>query len=200
MLKNREITITEKDYLTFRYFAFLYDYSSITTVFWVSAISIAVLVDYVINQRNLLIALIGAFMIINYIQSIFFKMPETAKSEYSSRRFPNSEYTFSLSENTLTIIRENSKNSEIALTSLHSAFETLHQFCFFISQNNYVILPKNKLSNEEKDYVRRIIFSLPRKNRKNPFAPGLKRSLKNLFMILFITVCAIIMIIAYKIV
>lgn len=200
MLKNREITITEKDYLTFRYFAFLYDYSSITTVFWVSAISIAVLVDYVINQRNLLIALIGAFMIINYIQSIFFKMPETAKSEYSSRRFPNSEYTFSLSENTLTIIRENSKNSEIALTSLHSAFETLHQFCFFISQNNYVILPKNKLSNEEKDYVRRIIFSLPRKNRKNPFAPGLKRSLKNLFMILFITVCAIIMIFAYKIV
>lgn len=200
MLKNREITITEKDYLTFRYFAFLYDYSSITTVFWVTAISIAVLVDYAINQRNLLIALIGAFMIINYIQSIFFKMPETAKSEYSSRRFPNSEYTFSLSESTLTIIRENSKNSEIELTSLHSAFETFHQFCFFISQNNYVILPKNRLSDEEKKFVRRTIFSLPRKNRKNPFAPGLKTSLKNLFMILFITICAIIMIIAYKIV
>ena len=32
MLENKQITITEKEYLTFRYFAFLYDYSSITAL------------------------------------------------------------------------------------------------------------------------------------------------------------------------
>ena len=199
MLENKQITITEKDYLTFRYFAFLYDYSSITTVLWVTAISIAVLVDYAFTQRNLLIALVAIFMIVNYMQNIFVKMPQTAKSEYSSKTFPNPSYTFSLTGKTLTLMRENSSDSVIELEKLHSAFETIHHFCFFISMNNYVILPKNKLTDEEKLFVRKTIFALPYKNRKNPFAPGLKTSLKNLLMILFITLCGIILIISYKI-
>ena len=155
MLENKQINITEKDYLSFRYFAFLYDYSSITTVLWVTAISIAVLIDYAFTQRSLLIALIAIFMLINYGQNIFFKMPQAAKSEFSSRKFPNSSYCFSLTDKTLTLIRENSKESVIELRNLHSAFETIYQFCFFISQNNYVILPKNKLTDEEKLFVRK---------------------------------------------
>lgn len=199
MLENKQITITEKDYLTFRYFAFLYDYSTIATMFWVIAISIAVLIDYAFTQRSLIIALVAIFMLVNYGQNIFVKMPRTAKSEYSSRKFPNSSYSFSLTDKTLTLIRENSKDSVIELKNLHSAFETIYQFCFFISQNNYVILPKNKLTDEEKLFVRNTIFALPYKNRKNPFAPGLKTSLKNLLMILFITICGVVLIISYKV-
>jgi len=199
MLENKQITITEKDYLTFRYFAFLYDYSTIATMFWVIAISIAVLIDYAFTQRSLIIVLVAIFMLVNYGQNIFVKMPQTAKSEYSSRKFPNPSYSFSLTDKTLTLMRENSKDSVIELKNLHSAFETIYQFCFFISQNNYVILPKNKLSDEEKLFVRNTIFALPYKNRKNPFAPGLKTSLKNLLMILFITICGIILIISYKV-
>ena len=193
MLENKQITITEKDYLTFRYFAFLYDYSTIVTMFWVVAISIAVLVDYASTQRSLIIALVAIFMLVNYGQNIFVKMPQTAKSEYSSRKFPNSSYAFSLTDKTLTLMRENSKESVIELKNLHSAFETIYQFCFFISQNNYVILPKNKLTDEEKLFVRKTIFALPYKNRKNPFAPGLKTSLKNFLMILFITILNLLM-------
>ena len=199
MLENKQITITEREYLTFRYFAFLYDYSSITTVLWVTAISIAVLVDYAFTQRSLIMALIAVFMLVNYGQNIFFKMPQTAKSEFSGRKFPNSSYTFSLTDKTLTLLRENSKDSVIELTNLHSAFETIYHFCFFISQNNYLILPKSKLTDEEKLFVRKTIFALPYKNRKNPFAPGLKTSLKNLLMILFITICGLILIISYKV-
>ena len=199
MLKEKEIKITRKDYLTFRYFAFLYDYSSIATTFWVSAISIAVIVDYFFTQRSTIIALIGVFMIISYINSIFVKMPRAAKEDYERRSFPNSKYTFSLTENTLTLLRDNGKNSEIALTTLHSAFETIHHYCFFISQNNYLILPKDRLTSEEKEFVRKTIFSLPRKNRKNPFAPPLRTSLKNLFIMIFITICAVIMVIANKV-
>lgn len=200
MLENKEITITEKDYLTFRYFAFLYDYSSITTVFWITAISIFAIVDYAINRRSLLITLVAIFMLVIQIQNIFVKMPQTAKSEYSSRSFPNPHYTISLTGDTLTLSREKSKDSVIKLTALHSSVETIHQFCFFISSNNYVILPKHKLTDEEKAFIRNTILALPAKNRKNPFAPGLKTSIKNLAMILFITICAIILIISYKVV
>lgn len=198
MLKDKKVEITKKDYLAFRYFAFLYDYTGLVTVFWVCILSAFVLVDYIITRRNLLIALIAVFMPASYINSIFFKLPKTAKEEYDSGAFSNPKFTLSLTGDTLSILRENSKVSEIQLTKLYSAFETYRQFCFFVSKNNYIILPKNLLTDEETKFVHKTVKSLPRANRKNPFQVELRTTLKNLFMLIFITICAVIMIISYK--
>lgn len=199
MIKDKKVEITKRDYLTFRYFAFLYDYTEVLTVLWVCAVSIFILFDFFITRRNLIIALIALFMPISYINSIFFKLPENAKKEYDSHTFSNPEFTLSITEETLTIIRESSTPSVIELKKLNSAFETLKQFCFFVSKNNYIILPKNLLSEKELDFVRKTIKSLPKANRKNPFSQGIKSALKNVFMMAFITICAVIMVLAYKI-
>lgn len=199
MIKDKKIEISKKDYLTFRYFAFLYDYTELFTVLWVCAVSIFILFDFFTTRRNLIIALIALFMPISYINSIFFKLPENAKKEYDSRTFSNPEYTLSVTSKNLTISRETSTPSVIELDKLHSAFETFKQFCFFISNNNYIILPKNILSDDELSFLRKTIKSLPKANRKNPFSQGVKAALKNIFMLAFITICAVLMILAYKI-
>lgn len=199
MIKDKKIEISKKDYLTFRYFAFLYDYTELFTVLWVCAVSIFILFDFFTTRRNLIIALIALFMPISYINSIFFKLPENAKKEYDSRTFSNPEYTLSVTIKNLTISRETSTPSVIELDKLHSAFETFKQFCFFISNNNYIILPKNILSDDELSFLRKTIKSLPKANRKNPFSQGVKAALKNIFMLAFITICAVLMILAYKI-
>lgn len=199
MIKDKKIEISKKDYLTFRYFAFLYDYTELFTVLWVCAVSIFILFDFFTTRRNLIIALIALFMPISYINSIFFKLPENAKKEYDSRTFSNPEYTLSVTGKNLTISRETSTPSVIELDKLHSAFETFKQFCFFISNNNYIILPKNILSDDELSFLRKTIKSLPKANRKNPFSQGVKAALKNIFMLAFITICAVLMILAYKI-
>lgn len=199
MLKNKHVKITQKDYITFRYFAFLYDYTGIATIIWVSLLSLFVLWDYFMTQRSIIIAVIGVYMIISYINSIFVKLPKTAKEEYQAGTFPNPQFAISLTDSSLSILRENSTPSEIDLTSLYSAFETLKQFCFFISKNNYIILPKNILTDEEIKFVRSVITALPRKNRRNPFSVGIKATVKNIATLAFVTVCAVIIIISYKV-
>ena len=199
MIKDKKIEISKKDYLTFRYFAFLYDYTEVFTVLWVCLVSIFILCDFFITRRNLIIALIALFMPISYINSIFFKLPEKAKKEYDSHTFSNPEFTLSITNESLTISRQTSTHSVIELNKLHSAFETFKQFCFFVSNNNYIILPKNLLSEDEFNFLRKTIKSLPKATRKNPFSQGIKSALKNIFMLAFITICAVLMILAYKI-
>lgn len=199
MLKDKKVEITKKDYLTFRYLGFIYDYSSIITVLWVSVLSIFVLADYALNKRSLIIAIIALFMLISYINSIFFKMPKTAKQEFENKTFPNPEYTISIDENKLTVLRATSTPSEIEFSSLYSTFETVKQFCFFVSENNYLILPKTLLTKEEIVALKKIIKSLPTENKRNPFSVGMKALLKTFFMLLFITICAVLIVLAYKI-
>ena len=182
MIKDKKVEITKKDYLTFRYFAFLYDYSEVLTVLWVCAVSIFILCDFFITRRNLIIALIALFMPISYINSIFFKLPNKAKKEYESHTFSNPEFTLSITDENLIISRETSTPSAIELKKLSSAFETCKQFCFFISKNNYIILPKNILTDDELSFVRKTIKSLPKEKKKNPFSQGVKAMLKNVFM------------------
>lgn len=199
MIKEKEIEITKKDYLTFRYLGFLYDYTGIIKTLWVLGISIAVIIDFFITRRSVIIALLGVFMFVSYVNSIFFKLPKIARAEFDNKTFPNPKYKFSISETTLYILRENSSPSEINLSRLHSAFETNKQFCFFISKNNYIILPKSTLMEDEIRFIKKAIKSLPRQNKKNPFAVELRTSIKNLFYIIFITVCAVLLIYVYKI-
>ena len=198
MIKDKKVEITKKDYLAFRYLAFVYDYTEIFTVIWVTLMSIALLIDYVITRRSLVIALIALFMPLSYINSIFIKLPEKAKKEYDSRTFSNPDFTISITNEILTISRATTTPSDIELKGLFSAFETIKQFCFFVSRNNYIIVPKNLLTNTEIDFLRKIIKSLPREKRRNPFSQGIKSALKNIFMLAFITVCAVLMILAYK--
>ncbi len=199
MIKEKKVNISSKDYITFRYFAFLYDYTGLATIIWVSIISLFILWDYFMTQRSFIIAVIGIYMLVSYISSIFVKLPKTAREEYENKTFSNPEYAFSLTESTLTILRETSTPSNIELTSLYSAFETLNQFCFFVSKNNYIILPKNILSKEEKLFIHHTIKALPRKNRINPFSVGIKATIKNIATLAFITICAVIIIISYKV-
>ncbi len=199
MLKDKKVDISAKDYRTFRYFAFLYDYTGIFTIIWVSCLSLFVLWDYFMTQRSFIIAVIGIYMLVSYINSIFVKLPKTAKEEYASGSFPNPHYTISLTSDTLSIIRESSTPSVIELKSLYSAYETVKQFCFFISKNNYIILPKNILTDDEKKSVRSVISALPRKNKRNPFSVGLKATIKNISTLAFVTACAVILIISYKV-
>ena len=199
MIKDKKVEISKKDYLTFRYFAFLYDYTGVATVIWVSLLSLFVLWDYFMTQRSFLIAAIAIFMLASYIRSIFFTLPQSARTEYDSGTFPNPKFTLSLSGSIITIVRESSTPSEIELKSLYSAFETYSQFCFFISKNNYIILPKNLLTKEESAYVRSAIKALPRTNRRNPFSVGMKATVKNIATLAFITACAVLLIISYKV-
>ena len=137
-------------------------------------------------------------MLVSYVNSIFVKLPKTAKEEYNAGTFSNPHYTISLSDDTLSIMRETSTPSVIKLQSLYSAYETIKQFCFFVSKNNYIILPKSILTDEEKKYIRSVIWALPRKNRRNPFSAGLKTTVKNIATLAFVTICAVIIIISYK--
>ena len=52
---------------------------------------------------------------------------------------------------------------------------------------------------DEIRFIKKAIKSLPRQNKKNPFAVELRTSIKNLFYIIFITVCAVLLIYVYKI-
>ncbi|MFA7637471.1 MAG: hypothetical protein WCX81_06885 [Monoglobales bacterium] len=198
MIKDKNIEISKKEYLTFRYFAFLYDYTGVAVVLWTTFLGLVVLWDYFMTRRSFIIAVIGIYMIASNINNIFFKMPKTARTEYASGTFSNPKYTFSLTEDTITISRETTSPSVIGLTNLYSVFETFFHFCFFISKNNYLILPKSLLSDDEIAFVRKAKKALPRINRRNPFSPGIKAAIKKIATLAFITVCAIIVVIAYK--
>lgn len=200
MIKDKKVEISKKDYVTFRYFAFLYDYTGIATTVWTTLLSLFVLWDYFMTQRSFLIAAIAVFMIVSNIRSIFFIMPQNAKQEYDSKTFSNPEFTLSLCEETLTIKRETSSPSNIELKSLYSAFETYLQFCFFVSKNNYIILPKNLLTKEERAYMRSAVKALPRKTRRNPFSVGMKATIKNVASLAIVTLCVVFFILAYKII
>ncbi len=199
MIKEKKMKITEKDYMTFKLWAFLHDYVSVLSIVWTCALSVVVLIDFVLTRRSLLIAALAVAMPAIYIKNIFFQLPKNSKAEYESGAFPNPEACISLTENSLTILRENSSPSEIKLNQLFSSFESAKQFYFFISQHNYIILPKNILTKEEISEISRTIKALPRKNRKNPFSMSFGKALRSVLSLLFITLCVIMVLVAYKI-
>ena len=198
MIKDKNIEISKKDYLAFKYFAVLYDLPGLTTVVWVFSVSLAVLIDYFYTQRSFIILLIALLMSGMYINNLFFKTPKVAKEEYESKTFPNPKYLFSFSNDSVTITREGSSPSEIKLATLSSSYETFLHFCFFISLHNYIIVPKRLLSDDEIMFIRKAIRALPLKKRKNPFSSGVKNTIKTFLMLAFITVCAVLVIFSHK--
>lgn len=198
MIKDKKVEISKKDYLTFKYGAILYDTPGLITIMWVCAIAFGVLVDYFYTQRSFIMLLIAILMVGMYINNLFIKLPSTTKTEYEKKAFPNPEYTFSFTGDSIVIARESCSPSEIKLTNLYSSFETISQFSFFVSMHNYIILPKRLLSDEEITAIRKAIFSLPHNKRKNPFSSGVKNTIKTFLMLAFITVCAVFVIYSYK--
>ena len=198
MIKDKKVEISRKDYMTFKYGAILYDTPGLVTILWVCTIAGAVLVDFLFTQRSFIMLLIAILMVGMYINNLFVKLPANTKKEYDKKAFPNPEYTFSFTGDSVVIARESSSPSEIKLTNLYSSFETITQFCFFVSMHNYIILPKRLLNEDEIAAIRKAIFSLPRIKRKNPFSSGVKNTLKTFFMLAFITICAVLVIFSYK--
>ena len=164
---KKKINLTIDDFIKYEEITYFSSISKILGMIFVLVLFVLAYIGYRATGQGLLLLFVFGIPIVSYAYTAFSMIPQKAGSFYKTSPFLDFPPMFTLTEDTMSIERR-SGISELKLSQILSVIERFGYFFIYISKNNFIILPKRDLNKEEIAFVRKVIKSLPRKQRRSP--------------------------------
>lgn len=184
-LKKR-INLTLKDFIIYEEIAYFSSIPKVLGMIFVLILFVLTFIGYRATGTGFLLVLVFGIPVVSYVYSAFSMIPKKAGEFYKTSPLLVAPPLFTLTEEKI-VIERHSGESELKLHQLLSVIEKFGYFYFYIAKSNFIILPKRDLSKEEILFVRRVMKSLPRKQRRSPYKTKPLQVLTTALVTIFVT-------------
>lgn len=170
---KKKINLNIDDFVIYEEITYFSSVSKILGMLFVLVLLILTYIGYRATGQGLLLLFVFGIPVVSYVYTAFSMIPQKAGSFYKTSPFLDFPPMFTLTEDSMSIERR-SGVSELKLSQILSIIERFGYFFIYISKNNFIILPKRDLNKDEIVFVRKVMKSLPRKQRRSPhkMTPG----------------------------
>ena len=183
---KKKINLTINDFIMYEEITYFSSISKILGMIFVLALLILTYIGYRATGQGLLLLFVFGIPVVSYVYTAFGMIPKKAGSFYKTSPFLEFPPMFTLTEDVMTIERR-SNVSELKLSQILAIIERFGYFYIYISKNNFIILPKRDLNKDEIVFVRKVIKSLTRKQRRSPHKMTPLKALTTALITIFIT-------------
>lgn len=183
---KKKINLTINDFVMYEEITYFSSISKILGMIFVLVLFVLTYIGYRATGQGLLLLFVFGIPIVSYAYTAFSMIPQKAGSFYKTSPFLDFPPMFTLTEDTMSIERRSSV-TELKLSQILSIIERFGYFYIYISKNNFIILPKRDLNKEEIIFVRKVIRTLPRKQRRSPHKMTPVKALTTALITIFIT-------------
>ncbi len=184
-LKKR-IKLTIRDFVIYEEITYFSSISKILGMIFVLLLLILTYIGYRATGQGLLLLFVFGIPIVSYVYTAFSMIPKKAGEFYKTSPFLDFPPMLTLTEESIAIERRNS-TSELKLSQILAIIERFGYFFIYISKNNFIILPKRDLNNDEIIFVKNVMRTLSKKQRRSPHKTPLLKALTTALITIFVT-------------